>query len=65
MRTVELLLGVDSRATVGSQLNVAHVRVGRVSRNEGLRLRGDRREDAVLVEALAVGASSLSVGLEA
>ncbi len=37
----------------------AHMRVGGVCRDEGLRLGGDGREHAVLVEALAVGAPSV------
>jgi hypothetical protein len=42
----------------------AHVRISGVRRDEGLRLGRDRREHAVLVEALAVGASSIGRVLE-
>lgn len=38
----------------------AQMRVGGVCRDEGLRLGGDRREHAVLVEALAVGAAAIN-----
>lgn len=42
----------------------AHVRVRSVRRDESLRLGGDGREHAVLVEALTVGASSIGGVLE-
>ena len=44
---------------------VAQLRVGGVSGDEGLRLRGYRREDALLMESLTVGASAILRGLEA
>jgi len=36
-----------------------------MGRHKGLRLRGDRGEDALLLEALAIGAAPIVRGLEA
>lgn len=61
VRTVELHTGVGASAA----LRVAQMRVGSVRGDEGLRLRGDRCEHALLVEALAVGAAAIRRVLKA
>lgn len=55
MRTVELDVGIGA----STALRVAQMRVGGVRGDKGLRLRRDRGEHALLVEALAVGATAV------
>lgn len=61
MGSVELHTWVGASAA----LRVAQMRVGGVRGDKGLRLRGDRGEHALLVEALAVGAAAVRGVLEA
>lgn len=61
MGSVELNTGVRASTALG----VAQMRVGGVRGDKGLRLRGNRCEHALLVEALAVGAAAVGGILEA
>ncbi len=60
--------GTDGAASGSSSTRprrVAQMRIGRVRGDKGLRLRRDRGKDALLIEALAVAASSVFRALEA
>ena len=61
------LLRVDGPAATlrGQSAGVAEVWIGGVRGHKGLRLRGDGREDAFLLETLAVGAAPVLGGFEA
>lgn len=62
------LLRVDwpaRRTSRGHRSPRAHVRVCRMGWDEGLSLGGHRSEDAFLLKALAIGATSIFGGVEA
>lgn len=57
MRAVELLalrVHIRTRTTIISKRHISHVGVDSVSRDKGLSLRGDRGENAFLLETLAI-----------
>ena len=57
--------GADSPSSSTGHGRVAQMRVGRVSGHKGLGLRRHGREDALLIEALTVGAPAVGGALEA
>lgn len=58
-------LGSGRQGTAVAIDHVAHVRIDGVGGDKGLGLGGDGGEDALLVEADAVGAATVRVGVKA
>lgn len=60
----ELAHGVHLRTPICTESHVPHLWVHGMSRDKGLSLRGDRSENAILLEALTVGASAIGTLIE-